>query len=429
MKRFVRVAALLFAMSSLAAPALAADAKAEAKPKTDAKIAKLCAEAKPQFMKTLEMLVNMDSGSDDKEGLAAKQAVLMKMFKDLGGEVTAIPTRAPHEGFNSVMATWKGKGKAKILLLNHYDTVWPKGEAAKRPFRVDEKGVARGPGVYDSQSNLAAMQAVMDMLINKLKTRDFAVITLLCNPDEEIFNPGSQALIKEVAARHDVAYSMDGGGPGGGRLTVSCRGIGKAILTVKGVESHSGGAPEKGRNAGYELAHQILQLRDLSDKEKNTNLNWNMGSFGSKINVIAGSAKAEADVRVADTAEYDRIEKVANERIKNKLIPDCEVTFTLQRFSPPFAPNKKTDDLFAKIAALYKNEMGKDLSAFRSQSTMESTFTSQVTTAIDAFGVGGTGPHSLKEGVEVSNIEPRLYLIVRTLQETMKGNMLPIGTR
>lgn len=421
MKRYVFLVCGLL----LAAPAFAAQ---NSGPKDD-KVASYCAAAMPRLMKTWERLVNMDSGSDNKEGLHAKQAVLVKIFKDLGGDVKAVPTKAPNEGVNSVVAVWKGTGKAKILLLNHYDTVWPKGEAAKRPFRIDDKGFARGPGVYDSQVNLAALQATLDILLNKIKTKDFALLTVICTPDEEIFNPGSQELIKDLAAKHDVAYSLDGGGPKGGQLTVSSRGIGTAILTIKGVESHSGGAPEKGRNAGYEMAHQLLQLRDLSDAAKNTDMNWTLGTFGTRINVIPGIARAEANIRVADPTEYDRIENVARERIKNKLIADCDVAFTLERQSPPFEPNAKTDALFEKIAALSQKELGRELKAFRSKSTMESCFTSQVTTAIDAFGMGGVAPHSLNEGVEVAHVEPRLYLLVRALQETMKGNMLPIGQR
>lgn len=400
---------------------------AKAASRADAGLQAYCSGVMPRFMETWKKLVSMDSGSDNAEGLAAKRDELARIFRNLGGDVRIVPTRAPHEGFSSVLAAWEGTGKARILLLNHYDTVWPKGEAAKRPFHIDDQGFARGAGVYDSQLNLAGLEAVIDIILNKLKSRDFATLTVLCNPDEEIFNPGSQELIKEVAAKHDVAYSLDGGGPKGDRLTVSCRGIGTLTLKVKGVESHSGGAPEKGRNAGYELAHQILQLRDLSSKEKNTDVNWTLGSFGTRINVIPGVAEAVANVRVAEMGEYDRIDKTVAERIKNKLIADCDVSYELLRQSPPFEPNKATDELFDKIKAIYKNELGMDLAPFRSKSTMESTFTSQVTVAIDAFGMGGVGPHALTEGVEVKYIEPRLYLLVRTLQETMKGNMVPLG--
>jgi glutamate carboxypeptidase len=44
-----------------------------------------------------------------------------------------------------VLATFKGTGKAKILLMAHMDTVFKEGSAAERPFHIKD-GRAYGPG-------------------------------------------------------------------------------------------------------------------------------------------------------------------------------------------------------------------------------------------------------------------------------------------
>ena len=41
-----------------------------------------------------------------------------------------------------------------ILLVAHVDTVFNRGEAAKRPFKVDENGFAWGPGVGDDKATV-----------------------------------------------------------------------------------------------------------------------------------------------------------------------------------------------------------------------------------------------------------------------------------
>ena len=46
-----------------------------------------------------------------------------------------------------------GTGKGKILLIAHMDTVFAKGAAAARPFRI-EGGRAYGPGVSDDKAGI-----------------------------------------------------------------------------------------------------------------------------------------------------------------------------------------------------------------------------------------------------------------------------------
>ena len=62
---------------------------------------------------------------------------------------------------------------------------------------------------------------------------------------------------------------------------------------MQGKASHAGSAPERGVNALYEMAHQVLQMRDLSDPATGLKMNWTMAQAGNNRNVIpAGSAVA-----------------------------------------------------------------------------------------------------------------------------------------
>lgn len=392
----------------------------------DQKVYDLCKAEEKDVISFTETLVNMDSGSDDYPDLHAKQAVLMDMLKELGADVRVVEAASPREGTYNIVGEWKGDGKARILYLNHYDTVWPKGEVAKRPFTVKD-GVAYGPGVSDSQCNFAALRALMRIL-QTLGEKNFDRITMLFNCDEEKSSLGSRDLIRELAARHDVVYSMDGGGHNGEEVNTSARGGSFCELHITGVESHSGMAPEKGRNAGYEMAHQMLQMRDLSNKEMGTDVNWTMGNFGIKSNVIPGNAMVHANIRVSSMAECDRVENEIRERIKNTLIPDCTIEVKYWHGRPPFQPNEHTDALAAKAGEIGA-EINWPVKGLPCGGGTDANYSSQEAPTLEALGLGGGGAHTPDEFWPLANIVPRLYLIVRLTRETMRGSILPIGTR
>src|SRR5205807_7885612 len=165
--------------------------------------------------------------------------------------------------------------------------------------------------------------------------RDYALITVLINADEEVSSPGSRAVLAKLGSEHDVVFSFEGSFVDSDRLSLTTAGIGAVLLNIKGKASHAGQAPEQGRNALYELAQQILQTRDLSDPSIGLKMNWTTASAGTNRNVIPAIASAVADVRVLRVADYDRIEQKVRERIKKQLIPDTNVEMQFERPRPP----------------------------------------------------------------------------------------------
>ena len=74
-------------------------------------------------------------------------------------------------------------------------------------------------------------------------------------------------------------------------------------LKVTGKASHAGFERERGRNAIYELAHQMLQTKDFSDPATGVKMNWTMVNGGTNRNVIPAEATWAADVRVIRIAD------------------------------------------------------------------------------------------------------------------------------
>src|ERR1700730_5859403 len=120
-------AAALLSMHAQAAP------KAPAK---DAKVWAAAEAARPDQLKLLEQVVNVDSGTGDVEGGRDLAGILAARLKALGYSIESVKAEAEGLPENTV-ATLKGTGKGRILLIGHIDTVFGPGTVAKRPFRMD----------------------------------------------------------------------------------------------------------------------------------------------------------------------------------------------------------------------------------------------------------------------------------------------------
>lgn len=103
---------------------------------------------KEEYFSQLEELVNLDSGSTDREGVNRIASYFAPKFEALGFEVQRI--RGEETGDCLVMNRG-GREHYDVLFLGHMDTVFPRGTAEERPFRMDGEK-AYGPGVADRRT-------------------------------------------------------------------------------------------------------------------------------------------------------------------------------------------------------------------------------------------------------------------------------------
>ncbi|MBP5075055.1 M20/M25/M40 family metallo-hydrolase [Pseudomonas chlororaphis] len=363
-------------------------------------------------LKLLERLVNIDSGSGYETGLNQVSDIAIAELKKLGASIEKVPNGSA--GGSHVLATLKGTGKAKILLMAHMDTVFKEGTAAERPFRIQD-GRAYGPGVMDDKGGIVAGIYALKVLDN-LKFKDYEQITFLLDASEETGSEIATDLIKKTAKAHDVTLNLEPGRPADG-LVVWRKGSATALVEVKGKAAHAGVAPELGRNAAMEAAHQILQLGKLGDEAKKTTINFTVLKAGDRTNVIPDQAIAKADVRAAVPEEFDRIEKDLARVSANKLIADTEVKTTLQRGLPPMPQTEKSDALVAMAQGIY-GELGRKLTIEGSGGAADSSLSAGVgTPTLDGFGIVGGNIHTPEEYAEVDSVAPRIYLLARMIME------------
>ncbi|MEJ8810999.1 M20/M25/M40 family metallo-hydrolase [Variovorax ureilyticus] len=425
---FARKAFLLTALSAACACALAAP---------DERLTALAAKEKPALLETLKEFVSIESGSRDLEGLDKMANLVASKFKALGGQVELIDVSegayrmedTPEKIGKVVRATFKGTGTKKIMLIAHMDTVYQIGMARQQPFRIDGDK-AYGLGIADDKQGVAVIAHTVAML-KAMNFKDYGTLTVLINGDEEISSPGARSLITQLGGEHDVVMSFEGSSVRDDKLSLATAGIASVTLNVTGKASHAGSAPEAGVNALYELSHQILQMRDLSDPATGLKLNWTISRAGSNRNVIPATATAGADVRVLKVSDYDRIEHQVRERAKNQLVPQAKVEVKFERRRPPLEANDASLALATHAQQIYK-DLGKTLGADDKVAGggTDAAFAALKTKAavVERFGLQGFGAHSMDaEYVLIDSIEPRLYLATQLIMDVSRGKVSQPG--
>jgi glutamate carboxypeptidase len=321
-----------------------------------------------------------------------------------------------------VLARFQGGGTKKIMLIAHMDTVYLKGMSAQQPFRIDGDK-AYGLGIADDKQGVALILHTVAML-KALNFRDYGTLTVLINADEEISSPGSRTTLTRLGAEQDAVFSCEGSRVDSDRLSLATSGIGAITLKVKGRASHAGSAPERGRNALYELSHQLLQLRDLSKPGLGLKVNWTIAAAGTNRNVIPAEATATADVRMLSVTDFDEVQKIVRERVKNQLIPDTQIELSFENRRPPLEESPAAKALGQHAQKIYR-ELGKDLLV---SNVVEGGGTDAAFAALKAkgpvierFGLQGFGAHSNDaEFVDLNSVEPRLYLLTRLIMDVSR---------
>ncbi|WP_100632816.1 M20/M25/M40 family metallo-hydrolase [Pseudomonas qingdaonensis] len=365
------------------------------------------------YLDTLKTLVSVDTGTGTQQGLTDIGALLVKRLEALGATVQT-SAATPSVG-NNIVGTFKGSGSKRFMLMVHYDTVFGPGTAARRPFRIEGER-AYGPGVADAKGGVAMILHAIKLL-QDVRFNDYATLTVLFNPDEEMGSLGSRQIIAELARKHDYVFSYEP--PNKDAVTVATNGINQLLLEVRGRSAHAGSAPEDGRNALTELAHQVVQLKDLGDPAKGTTVNWTLAKAGEKANIIPALATAEADMRYADLSESDRVLADAQRISQARLITDTQVTLTLRKGRPPLARNEGSAALASTAQQLY-GQIDRSLEPIAMRFGTDAGYAyvpgSATPAVLETMGVVGAGLHADDEYIELSSIAPRLYLTVAMIR-------------
>lgn len=404
-----------------AALALGASA-AQAAP--DAALKAAAEKAQSAVIESLHQMVLIESGSADLAGLVQMADLVEGRLKALGFATERHKTTAG-AGADTVVGKIQGTGSKRFMLQAHMDTVYQKGILASQGYKVDGNRVY-GPGIADDKGGIAVILHSLTLL-KDAGWKDYASITVLFNPDEEVGSIGSGELISKLADQNDVVLSCE---PTAAKaiaknegVLLGASGATRIDMEVKGRTSHAGAAPELGRNALIELSHQLLQTRYVYKSIPGVQLNWTTSQAGTVRNQIPDRALASADVRTSQPGAAEKLQVALQDMVNTKkLIPDTETTVRLLGGRPPYRGGAKAQALANKAKAIYL-ELDRQLDIVpMTGGATDAAFAARSDKAavIESFGLAGWGYHARDEYIEVDSIVPRLYLMARMLMELAK---------
>jgi glutamate carboxypeptidase len=296
-----------------------------------------------------------------------------------------------------------------ILLLGHFDTVWPAGTLSQWPFAVAD-GRATGPGVCDMKAGIVQMLAALDML------QDASRVGLLLTCDEESGSGTSRALIEEQARRCAAVLVCEPSAPDGS-LKIARKGGSAYQLMVGGKAAHAGVEPHLGVNATIELAHQVLALPELADAAKGTSVTPTVVQGGTTSNTVPAQASVCVDVRAWTSAELDRVDQAI--RSLPGWLPGASLAIGggLNRYPMPSdvaLPLLEVAQAAAVDLGVPPPEGG------RAPGASDGNFTGALgIPTLDGLGAVGGGSHARGEYVDVSMMPDRAALLAGLVERLL----------
>jgi glutamate carboxypeptidase len=237
-------------------------------------------------------------------------------------------------------------------------------------------------------------------------------VVFLCNSDEEIGSPTSRPLIEQEAARAAAVFVLE---PSyNGALKTARKGVGIFHAELVGKPSHAGLDPFTGVSAIEELAHLILDLHALSDRETGTTVNVGVISGGTRSNVVAANARAEVDLRVVTPVEAERMtQRILGWKPHH---PEVEVRLSGGMNRPPMERTEKTAHLFHQAQEL-AYDLGLELEEALVGGGSDGNFCAVLgVPVLDGLGAVGGGAHARHEHVLVDAMPLRAALLTRLLE-------------
>lgn len=363
--------------------------------------------------RTIREFVEIESPSDDKPALDRIARFLADRFEAFGGR----PRLHHSDDYgNSVQIDFPGSEpgheKAKpVLLLGHFDTVYPIGTLANMPCHAAE-GRMYGPGVLDMKSGIALMLFAIEALQNWHSGLPRPVTVFLVS-DEEIGSYSSRKITEALARESAAVLVLEPAGPRGAVKTAR-KGVGEYKLSVKGVAAHAGLDPGKGHSAIVELSRQIAAISKMNNLKQGISVNPGVIHGGTRSNVIAAQASVVFDVRITHVKQAASLDK----KFRSLKLFDkkCKLNIEGNINRLPMERTAGVAALYKKAQAVTKN-IGWKLDEAAVGGGSDGNFTAGIgIPTLDGMGGYGDGAHAVHEHIVLAELPRRALLLAGMIE-------------
>jgi glutamate carboxypeptidase len=364
----------------------------------------------PQMLALLRDLVVIESPSLEKAPADRCSIFLAEQWKKRGAEVQVLTQEQRGDHLRISWLPNSANHRRQLLVLGHYDTVYPTDTLARMPFKISG-GKAFGPGTFDMKAGIVQALFALEAL-QELKPPLTKTLVFLWTSDEEIGSGTSRKIIEAEARRSDAVFVLEPSLGKTGLLKTSRKGVGEAQLIVHGRPAHAGLEPEKGVNAIHELSAQIARIEKWNNLRRGVTINADLVEGGTRTNVIAERAKATLDLRAWRASDMRALEKRLHSLKPIHKGAKLEITGGFDR--PPFE-RKHSAALFARAKSLAK-QMGLNLGEAAAGGGSDGNLTAALNIpTLDGLGAVGDGAHSPHEHILTKPLPQRAALLAAML--------------
>jgi glutamate carboxypeptidase len=368
------------------------------------------ASQKEAMVALLRDTVNIASGSYDKAGVDAVGARFERFFEQHGLN-TAIE---PSEHFGDVIHVRLNdelSNERPVVLMGHRDTVFPKDEPLRRPFRIDN-GRAYGPGVADMKAGLV-MNAFVMAAFKRFGGAPAPLVAIITG-DEELGSPFSRPIIERMGRGARAVLNSEPGRPSGNVVTSRKGGV-FLRFEVTGRAAHAGINFEKGISAIGELAHKIVIVHALTDLGRGITVNVGLVKGGQSFNTTAPSAEGEIDVRYVKPDQREEMLAALQRIVDTATVPGTTARLEIKGEFPPLTPTPQAENIFICYQAAAR-DLGLKIAGEFTGGCADSGFTAAVgCPTLCGLGPVGGNAHTPEEYVEIDSIVPRAQTMALTI--------------
>lgn len=338
-----------------------------------------------------------ESPSGDDAALARCAALIEAGHVEAGGTVS-------HED-GHLVTRFGPPGGPHLLLVGHYDTVWPTGRLATMPY-TDDGTTITGPGTYDMKSGLVAVEMALRAL-RTAGTSPVREVRMVLVSDEEVGSPTGRTVVERHLEGAVAVLGLESPHPDGA-LKTARRGSTRVLLRVHGREAHAALDPDKGVSAIDELIDQVAAVRAAVPDDGTTLCNVGRIEGGRRANVIAGEASAEIGLRFTSAAAERAVLGALTGATPRRAGATVEATVLSAR---PTWPERDGDPLLAKVAAIGAS-LGQEITGRPAAGAGDTNLPGSLgLPTLDGFGPRGRGAHAADEAVRVASIADRAALL------------------
>lgn len=363
-----------------------------------------CDARRDWLVGVLSDLARLESPTTDPAAVDRCGERLAQHLREMGGGVERIPS--PTSGAHLRAVFGAGPPARQVMLLGHFDTVWPVGQLERMPLR-EADGRLYGPGVFDMKAGIVIGMLAVRALAADGRLSGLRVV-MLWTADEERGSRSSRGLVEEEARRSAAVFVLEPALPGGAVKT-GRKGCGEFELRVRGIPAHAGIDPARGASAIDELAAQIGAVGALRDPARGVTLNVGIVEGGGRPNVVAEHARAVVDARAATMEDARRLER--RMRALRPALDGTALEVSGGFSRPPFERTPAVARLYDTARAVAA-EMGRELGEGATGGGSDGNFTGALgVPTLDGLGAVGGGAHALDEHVVLADLTWRAALL------------------